>query len=52
MILAARFGGTPWQWRGDPGPSPLDWGTAVRILEREAEDIERMETERDTNTGR
>ena len=35
MILAARFGGTPWEWREHA--SPLDWGTAISLLEHEAE---------------
>lgn len=40
MILAARFGGTPWEWR--ERASPLDWGTAVSLLEHEAEQAERQ----------
>nr|DAP10574.1 MAG TPA: hypothetical protein [Caudoviricetes sp.] len=38
MILAARFGGSPWQWRREA--SEFDWGTAVRLLEEEMERLE------------
>lgn len=40
MILAARFGGTPWDWREHA--STLDWGTAIALLEDEAERAERQ----------
>lgn len=42
MILAARFGGSPWAWRREA--SELDWGTAIRLLEEEAERMEEVQT--------
>ena len=40
MLLAARFGGTPWAWRGSPAPDARDWGTALGLLEQEQEQAE------------
>lgn len=40
MILAARFGGTPWQWRREDEPDERDWGTALNLLQAEQEAME------------
>jgi hypothetical protein len=39
-ILAARFGGTPWQWRREQVPQEADWGTCTALLQAEAEETE------------
>lgn len=36
FLLAARFGGTPWQWRQQA--SELDWGTGLSLLRDEMEE--------------
>ncbi len=41
VILAYRFGGTPWAWRNEA--SELDWGTAIGLLEQEMERMEEAE---------
>lgn len=40
MILAARFGGTPWQWRGQEAPDERDWGSAAALLKQEMEEAD------------
>lgn len=52
VALAARFGGTPWQWRGSGEPDPRDWGTAVSLLEQEREEIDEQETQAARHTRR
>jgi len=37
-LLAARFGGTPWQWRAHA--DERDWGTCLAALVEEAEQLE------------
>lgn len=37
MVLAARFGGTPWEWRRETHPDERDLGTAAWLLEEEQE---------------
>lgn len=46
MILAARFGGTPWEWREKA--TPMDWGTALDILQAEREQVESMRERMET----
>lgn len=41
VILAYRFGGTPWAWHNEA--SELDWGTAIGLLEQEMERMEEAE---------
>ena len=41
LILAARFGGTPWQWRETA--DERDWGTGLALLEAEARQIDDMQ---------
>ncbi len=43
VILAKRFGGTPWAWRGDPMPDERDWGTALSLLAMEQEELDKLE---------
>ncbi|WP_250234780.1 hypothetical protein [Bifidobacterium longum] len=43
VILAKRFGGTPWAWRGDPMPDERDWGTALSLLAMEQEEMDKLE---------
>lgn len=40
VLLAMRFGGTPWQWR--ECAEDEDWGTALKILAEQARQIEDM----------
>ena len=47
VILAARFGGTPWQWRRETEPDERDIWTALRLLEQEHEQLEEIRREVD-----
>jgi hypothetical protein len=37
-VLAARFGGTPWEWR--ERAEDEDWGTCLELLRKERDESE------------